>query len=212
MKRSWPEHPAPGGGRAPRLSRGRWGPPLVSCRLPSPIHPLPRGHRFRRRKPGPGVLPRHPPDPLRQLLPVPRPGPEEGRKGDLRLDDEADAKRERKGHRVIVDGNAEASELWRRLISEDPEERMPPVKLNRNLTAEQRAIVRLWIESGAKWGRHWPSNRWNARIRPRDETSARRPHRRTPSRRRNPPRRPGIPGDVDPPVDPGSDRPPAGSG
>jgi len=83
------------------------------------------------------------------------PDPNKGRKGDLRLDDETEAKRDRKGHRVIVEGNADASELWRRLVTEDPEERMPPVKLNRNLTDKQRETVRAWIAAGAKWGRHW---------------------------------------------------------
>jgi hypothetical protein len=84
------------------------------------------------------------------------PDAKKGRKGDLRLDDEADAKRLRKdGHRVIHAGQVESSGLWVRLTTADPEEQMPPPKLGRTLSAAQRETIRQWIASGAGWGRHW---------------------------------------------------------
>jgi hypothetical protein len=54
-------------------------------------------------------------------------GPDaESRKAGLRLDDPHEAKAVRDGRAAIVAGDAQASEVWRRVISEDPDERMPP--------------------------------------------------------------------------------------
>jgi len=83
------------------------------------------------------------------------PDAKEGRKGDLRLDEEADAKRDRGGYRVIAEGQAEGSELWARVVSEDPEERMPPPDTGKSLTPTQVETLRRWIAEGAGWGRHW---------------------------------------------------------
>ena len=87
------------------------------------------------------------------------PDANKGRKGDLRLDDEADAKRERDGHRVIAASDVDASELVRRLLSNDPEEQMPPPDLGRPLTSAQISTLRQWIAEGAKWGKHWAFER-----------------------------------------------------
>jgi mono/diheme cytochrome c family protein len=87
------------------------------------------------------------------------PDAKEGRKGDLRLDDEADAKRERDGDRVIAAGNPEASELVHRLLSTDPDEQMPPPELGRPLSTAQIDILKRWIAEGAKWGKHWSFER-----------------------------------------------------
>jgi len=87
------------------------------------------------------------------------PDAKEGRKGDLRLDDEADAKRERDGHRVITSGNPDASELVQRLLSTDPDEQMPPPELGRPLSTTQIDILKRWIAEGAKWGKHWSFER-----------------------------------------------------
>jgi hypothetical protein len=70
------------------------------------------------------------------------------RKANLHLD-------VRKGAlRVIVPGNGKGSELIRR-ISAEPDELMPPPKSNRKLTAEQKELLRRWIDEGAVWGKHW---------------------------------------------------------
>lgn len=83
-------------------------------------------------------------------------GPDpKARKGDLRLDDEADAKRDREGHPVIAPGKGSASKLLKRLITEDPDERMPPPELGRTIPAETIVKIRQWIDEGAQWGRHW---------------------------------------------------------
>jgi mono/diheme cytochrome c family protein len=81
-------------------------------------------------------------------------GPDEKtRHADLQLDTEAGALRATDP--VIVPGKSAESKLFQRLISTDPDEQMPPPSSNRKLTKEQIDLVRRWIDSGAKWGKHW---------------------------------------------------------
>jgi mono/diheme cytochrome c family protein len=83
-------------------------------------------------------------------------GPDEKqRKGDLRLDTRADALGARDGRAPFVPGNVEASEALRRMLSPDPEERMPPPNSGKSLTEPQLALVKRWIEQGAPWSSHW---------------------------------------------------------
>src|SRR5690606_31726312 len=67
------------------------------------------------------------------------------------------------GRFAIVPGDAAASELMRRISSDDPEVRMPPPDAKKTLTAEQIALLGRWIESGATWQEHWA---WVAPVRP----------------------------------------------
>ena len=83
------------------------------------------------------------------------PDPKEGRKGDLRLDVETEAKKVRDGHAAIVAGKAEESEVILRLLSSDRDEKMPPPKTGRALKQEQVALLKRWIDEGAQWGKHW---------------------------------------------------------
>ncbi|MGH7140022.1 MAG: c-type cytochrome domain-containing protein, partial [Pirellulales bacterium] len=77
------------------------------------------------------------------------------RKADLRLDTEAGCLVDLGGHRAIVPGDTEASELVRRITAVDPDERMPPADFERPLSAEQIALLKNWIAQGAKWQGHW---------------------------------------------------------
>lgn len=77
------------------------------------------------------------------------------RQADLRLDQSADATADRDGHRVIVPGEPANSELIRRILSKDDDERMPPPDSGASLTAEEINILRQWIQSGAEYQRHW---------------------------------------------------------
>ena len=83
------------------------------------------------------------------------PDPKEGRKGDLRLDVEMEAKKVRDGHAAIVAGKAQQSEVILRLLSSDRDEKMPPPKTGRALSQEQVGLLRRWIDEGAQWGKHW---------------------------------------------------------
>lgn len=73
------------------------------------------------------------------------------RKGELRLD-VRDAALE-KG--AIEPGKPDSSEMIRRLLSDDPEEVMPPPELKKTLTAEQKQLLAKWIEDGAEYQQHW---------------------------------------------------------
>jgi mono/diheme cytochrome c family protein len=78
------------------------------------------------------------------------------RKAKLRLDTKAGAFAElRSGGFALVPGKAEESELVRRLTADDPAQIMPPPKTGKRLTPEQIALVRQWIEQGARWSEHW---------------------------------------------------------
>ena len=53
----------------------------------------------------------------------------------------------------VVRGNAEASEMMKRITSHDAEERMP--KNAPPLSEKETEILRDWINQGAKWETHW---------------------------------------------------------
>ncbi len=74
------------------------------------------------------------------------------RKADLRLDDRAEAVKSK----AIVVGKPTESELVRRILSDDVDERMPPAtsKLGR-LTEQEISTLRKWIEQGAEYENHW---------------------------------------------------------
>ena len=86
-------------------------------------------------------------------------GPDEAtREADLRLDTEVGAftnlsDSERK--RAIVRGNLRKSELVHRIASDDPNYMMPPPESNLYLSEYEKALLRKWIDQGAKWKEHW---------------------------------------------------------
>ncbi|MDF1861717.1 MAG: PSD1 and planctomycete cytochrome C domain-containing protein, partial [Verrucomicrobiales bacterium] len=83
-------------------------------------------------------------------------GPDaKARKGELRLDSEADVKRDRDGYAVVTPGQSEKSELFRRLVTHDEDDLMPPADSNRTLTTKEIETVRKWIDDGGEWGLHW---------------------------------------------------------
>ena len=57
------------------------------------------------------------------------------------------------GKKAIVPGHPGQSELYQRLISEDPELRMPLEKSP--LSEAEIEVFRVWIEQGAVWDDHW---------------------------------------------------------
>jgi hypothetical protein len=77
------------------------------------------------------------------------------READLRLDEEKSAKLVTKGHAAIVPGNSGASGVVERILTTDQDDVMPPPKSHRHLTDAQKALLKQWIDAGAKWGRHW---------------------------------------------------------
>ncbi|MFO0867939.1 MAG: DUF1553 domain-containing protein [Pirellulales bacterium] len=84
-------------------------------------------------------------------------GPDEqARSADLRLDQRATAIAARgAAPPAIVPGHPETSLLLQRLEDPDPDRRMPPPSTKRQLTADQRALLRRWIAQGAPYAQHW---------------------------------------------------------
>ena len=79
----------------------------------------------------------------------------ETREADLRLDTFEGATADNAGTRAIVPGKLEESELWNRINSKDESEVMPPPETHKQLTADEIATLRRWIESGAAYQKHW---------------------------------------------------------
>jgi len=79
---------------------------------------------------------------------------ENSREGELRLDDAQDVRIDRGGYRVIVAGKPQESELLRRIVTNDEDERMPPDN-NKQLSPPETELIRRWIQQGAKYQDHW---------------------------------------------------------
>lgn len=76
-------------------------------------------------------------------------------KAGLRLDLREAAIADLGGYAAIVPGESSASEIIARILSEDPDEVMPPPKTKKHLTGEQIATLRAWIDRGAEYDEHW---------------------------------------------------------
>src|SRR5215831_20964433 len=68
----------------------------------------------------------------------------------LRLDSESAAKADLGGRRAVVEGDAAASQLIRRITAENKAMRMPPPYSGLALSPREIETLRLWIEQGAK--------------------------------------------------------------
>jgi hypothetical protein len=84
-------------------------------------------------------------------------GPDSGsRKANLRLDSGKFAFQPRDdGKAVLIPGDPQASELYRRISSTDSSEMMPPPKSHYHLTPEEIATIKTWIKQGAVYQEHW---------------------------------------------------------
>lgn len=59
------------------------------------------------------------------------------------------------GKPAIVPGNPAESEVMRRVLSTDPDERMPQPDHGPALSESEVAVLRQWIQDGAVWSEHW---------------------------------------------------------
>ncbi len=83
-------------------------------------------------------------------------GPDdEAREVGLRLDNEQGAKQDLGGYAAIVPGDADGSELLKRVMADDPDLRMPPAGSGRGLTESEVGMLRTWIQSGGRYQKHW---------------------------------------------------------
>src|SRR4051794_34532487 len=77
------------------------------------------------------------------------------RKARLRLDQRGDAVADRGGYAALVPGKAASSEVMTRVLSDDPSQKMPPARLEKQLTGREVQLLRDWIDQGAKYEKHW---------------------------------------------------------
>jgi hypothetical protein len=80
------------------------------------------------------------------------------RKAGLRLDiaEEAfKALQESPNAHAIIPKKPNESEVYKRLISNDPEQKMPPASSNRKLSQTEIKIIEKWIKQGAVYKPHW---------------------------------------------------------
>ncbi|MFO0820670.1 MAG: PSD1 and planctomycete cytochrome C domain-containing protein [Pirellulales bacterium] len=73
------------------------------------------------------------------------------RKADLRLD----LREAAIDAGAILAGDAAASPVMVRILSDDDDARMPPPSANKRLSARQRQIMQRWIDQGAVYQKHW---------------------------------------------------------
>jgi hypothetical protein len=80
------------------------------------------------------------------------------READLRLDTPEGAfaaLKDNPGHFAIIAGDPDESEMYRRLISDDPDIKMPPPESNLSISEEEISLIKKWIAQGAEYEKHW---------------------------------------------------------
>ena len=83
-------------------------------------------------------------------------GPDnEQRKAKLRLDVREGAIKDLGGYQSVMPGKPEQSELIARLVTDDKDEIMPPLKTGKSLNTKEIDILKQWIKEGAYYPVHW---------------------------------------------------------
>jgi mono/diheme cytochrome c family protein len=77
------------------------------------------------------------------------------READLRLDTRDGALADLGGYAALVPGKPDESQLLGRIVTDDPDERMPPAETEKELSPAQITTIRRWIEQDAPYRRHW---------------------------------------------------------
>ncbi|MCB1228662.1 MAG: PSD1 domain-containing protein [Verrucomicrobiae bacterium] len=81
---------------------------------------------------------------------------DETREADLGLHTFDFATEDLGGYQAIKPGDPDASEIIVRMMSDDPDDVMPPAKANKpHLSPEEIDLFRRWIKQGAKYEQHW---------------------------------------------------------
>jgi Protein of unknown function (DUF1553)/Protein of unknown function (DUF1549)/Planctomycete cytochrome C/F5/8 type C domain len=75
--------------------------------------------------------------------------------GGLRLDTEEGTRADLGGSVSVVPGHPEKSELIARIVTTDEDDRMPPEKSGKPLTAREVELLKAWVTSGGKFAQHW---------------------------------------------------------
>ena len=79
-------------------------------------------------------------------------------KGDLQLHTfELATKKlgKKKNRQALVPGKPEQSEIWKRIITDDEDDIMPPEEYHKSLKPEEKELIKKWIEQGGEYQKHW---------------------------------------------------------
>jgi hypothetical protein len=83
-------------------------------------------------------------------------GPDKGkRKAGLRLDTREGLFTAIEGRHPAVAGKPGESEIYKRVVTKDDDERMPDPKSGKTLSPREIAVITRWIEQGAEFKGHW---------------------------------------------------------
>ena len=77
------------------------------------------------------------------------------RKGDRRLDTPEGATAVNDGVQAIKPGDLANSEVWKRIITTNEDDVMPPPESHKKMTDAEKALIKRWIEEGAAYQKHW---------------------------------------------------------
>ena len=78
------------------------------------------------------------------------------RKAGMRLDTKAGLFGETKSEGPVVKpGKVNDSALWKRIVTTDEDDIMPPKKSHKVMKPEEKELLKRWIEAGAPWQDHW---------------------------------------------------------
>lgn len=81
---------------------------------------------------------------------------DESREAELGLHLFAEATRDLGGYKAVNPGHSTESEMVARLLSDDPDEVMPPASANKpKFSPAEVDLIKKWIDEGAKYERHW---------------------------------------------------------
>lgn len=79
-------------------------------------------------------------------------------KGDLQLHTfELATKKlgKKKNRQALVPGKLEASGIWKRIMTDDEDDIMPPEESHKSLKPEEKDLIKKWIEQGGEYQKHW---------------------------------------------------------
>jgi hypothetical protein len=83
-------------------------------------------------------------------------GPSSERKADLRLDTfEGATDARRKGGAALVPGKPNESLVIDRILTDDPDDIMPPPESHKSLTTAEKETLAKWVKQGAVYQPHW---------------------------------------------------------
>src|SRR5882757_6831628 len=77
------------------------------------------------------------------------------RKGDRRIDTPEGAYAVNEGVQAIAPGDLAKSEAWKRIVTKDEDDVMPPPESHKKLSDVEKALIKRWIEEGAAYQKHW---------------------------------------------------------